>query len=186
MKSTTLVVGIVMVCLMALVLAVRVAGPVNRASSNRSVHGRVLLWKEGLGLFEKHWLTGVGVGSLELHITVPTTGGAETADTESEPKNLVLFWLDEMGLSGGLFLIAFIVLIAKVLQNKTSTLTLGISAAWIVLLVASLVDTPFGTAGRYYGNAVVGSLLGATLMCSGQSLKSHRKDTSRDLVIAAP
>jgi hypothetical protein len=40
----------------------------------------------------------------------------------------------------------------------------GIGAAWLALMAAGVVDTPFGPGERYCGNVLVATLLGASVV----------------------
>lgn len=167
-RWTVLIVGAILVFLTLGIFAVRSAGERNAASAGRSVHGRMLLWRSGLTAFCQHPLTGAGLGALRLPVTVPTSvPGKWERDIEPEPKNLLLDWLGEMGLPGGVLLILMAFSVKKVVEPSRLNMAAGLGAAWIALGVTGVLDTPFGATQPHVSNALVGVLLGATLMLPG-------------------
>ena len=144
------------------VSVVRSHGAVNRASADRSSAGRYILWREGWRCFTHNW-TGVGLASLKLPVREQYLGRV-TDNFVPDPKNLFIDWLDEMGVGGGILFLLFIFGVARALANDGSSDSIGFASCWLALFVAGLFDTPFGVVSRGPMNAVVGALLGATLL----------------------
>jgi hypothetical protein len=146
----------------------RSSGDTNVASVTRSDAGHMLLWKKGVELVESAPLTGSGVGGVEITTTTPTRDPSNPlTQINSEPKNLFLFYLCEMGIGGGILFIAFSkttyeILDAALRRIGENGLAVGVGASWIGLLVAGVVDTPFGPPERYAGNCLFGLLIGMT------------------------
>lgn len=162
-KQTAVLVAVALATAFLLAVYQRTNGDVNQQSSHRSVQGRYLLWHRGLGVFQHHWLTGVGLGALEMPVTVTKLNGKKH-QVIIEPKNVVLHWLAEMGLGGGILFVLFVIAIVNVIRRHSSPIASALGASWLSLVVAGMFDTPFGTADRFYGNALVGALLGAVLL----------------------
>jgi hypothetical protein len=140
-------------------LVVRTNGPLNSQSSNRSLIGRDRLWQAGWSQFLQQPV-GVGLAKLRLHVI---SGRGDKAEYR-QPQNIELYFMDELGVFGaGLFLLFAISITLTVRQNYTPT-GAGIGAAWIALLVAGQTDTPFGVTDRISSIALLGALLGMTLL----------------------
>ena len=144
---------------------VRSAGRLHALGSDGPLQSRYVLWWEGWHSLETHWPSGVGVTGLHLPMH-SDDGGVPNDQMYPDPHNLPLFWLDEMGVGGGLLFLAFLVCIAGVVRRSDAPLAGGLGAAWLALLVAGIFDTPFGlgTKERAFANALSGALLGATLL----------------------
>ena len=163
------------------VVHTRMTGEVNSASAGRSVESRLILWKRGDEIFGRHWLTGVGAGALQIPIRISSPLRGQKPDVfMSEPKNLLLDWLDEMGVAGGILFVLFCIAISAVIRRDCSPVASGIGAAWLSLLVIGVFDTPFGTAQSSYGNVLVGSLLGATMLLASKPNTTPNTKSIRD------
>lgn len=161
--TTAAAMAVVLSIVCLFVVSRRSSGEVNQASTARSTQGHYTLMQRGLGVFRHHWMTGVGAGSLEVPAPVQRAG-IVTETVFLEPKNLIVHWLAELGVGGGALFVVFMVSISHVLRRSSSFIAPGLGAAWIALFVAGLFDTPFGLAARPHANALVGALLGATLL----------------------
>ena len=160
----------------------RMAGAVNASSAQRSVSGRRALWAQAWSVFRQHPLSGVGAGALALPVVKRAWGRANASRTEihHEPNNLLLLWLAERGIVGGIVFALYMAVIAYTIQQArswpgTADAAAGLGAVWIAYLVASLFDTPFGTAFRYSGNVLFGLLLGTTLLLSREVEMAKRR-----------
>lgn len=144
------------------VFFVRSNGPINNASSMRSIHSRFYLFEAGAMIFTHHMLNGVGVGCLSLPAQVTLHG--KTEDVQMlQPYNQCLYWLDEMGIVGGVLIASFFAFIYKTVSNSSSNVATGVAAIWIAVLIASLFNTIFGCDEFSPGNMLIGSLLGITM-----------------------
>ncbi len=163
-----LITTLLMILICCIVALHRVNGEANRISSQGSIRGRVRLWHRGWNIFEEHWITGVGIGALQLPVNSKSHRNPNITDYQIgvEPKNIFLQWLDEMGIGGGILFSLFIIYIYKTLTKHKSSISLGVGGAWVALLVAGLFDTPFGIGARPFGNLLVGMLLGMTMLIS--------------------
>ncbi len=174
----------VLICAVALagvVTGVRMAGPQNRASATVSAQARVRQWWSALATFSAHPITGVGVNSYNAPV-VSTRGGVTTYNVTSDPKGILLHWLVERGIAGGLLFVLFVWTIASLVRSASpDTDVAAIAAAWVGLLAVGCVDTPLGMPGRYAGTCCFGLLLGATAMLqqreeTGPSAMEHHAD----------
>jgi hypothetical protein len=141
---------------------VRSNGPVNSTSSMHSIRSRAYLFEAGALTFSRHWLNGVGVGRLSL--PVPVTIHEHTEYVQMlDPYNQFLYWLDEMGIFGGVLIALLVVSIYKVVSDLPSLTAHGIAAVWVSVLLAGLFNTLFGWNDFSCGNMLIGSLLGITM-----------------------
>ncbi len=158
----TLVTALVAVTLLVVLVHGRTTGEVNRKSTERSNAGHMRLWRAGVQIAFDHPLQGVGLGCLEI-----PTPDVSNQKIQIEPKNLLLYWLCEMGVLGGVLFFSFVIFITNAIRNAhpvNLAFRIQISAAWICLIGIGLFDTPFGTPDRYAGNCVFGFMLGLTLL----------------------
>lgn len=170
-RSVRVIAAAILAGLVLLTFQRRTAGPINAASAARSADGRLLLWQQGFIRFERHWLTGVGVGCLEIPLVTPTRDpDVMRVRSYREPKNILLHWMAEMGVAGLLMFFGFIAAISRSLRAaRDRALAAAIAAAWLALVVAGVVDTPFGVANRLVGTTLVGALLGTTLLAAARA-----------------
>jgi uncharacterized BrkB/YihY/UPF0761 family membrane protein len=155
------------------VFFVRANGPLNHASSNRSIRSRFEFLKSGVATFGEHWLNGVGVGNVSL--TVPNDEIGQSGDIQlTQPYNQFLFWFDEMGIFGVVLSCLFILFIYRTVKLSNADYRNALVAVWLSVSCAALFNTLFGFYIPTCGNMLFGSLLGLT-MCIGSS---QPKDTS--------
>lgn len=151
------------------VVAVRAHDRTSRDSSNRSIESRQVLFQEGIKLFVKHPF----VGSLLSDVQLPVEKKIPYIDQKvtkmsNHPYNQVLFFMDEMGIFGAIFLCAISLGIQQILQKPRQQLGIGLSAAWIAIFVAGLTDTLLGIPSLDADtmNVFAGVLIGLTLNIS--------------------
>jgi hypothetical protein len=142
---------------------VRTDGAVNYFSTLRSNAGRIVVWEAGWKVFEKHWISGVGPGELDMPIHA-TLLGRHLDEAASQSSNLLLQWLDELGGGGGMLLILIACCITSILRRSESPLSRPLAAAWLGIAFAGIFDVPFGTNVEIAPTFVVGLLLGVTMM----------------------
>jgi O-antigen ligase len=141
---------------------VRSSGERNGVSVAGANQARLRQWKGGLNAFITHPLIGVGVGDYAQQV-VTERGSTSTVNVVEDPKNLIVSWLAERGVIGGILFVLFsCAIVTAVRQTAPSTFGAAIAAAWVGLLVAGMVDTPFGPASRPLGNCCFGLLIGCT------------------------
>ena len=142
----------------------RIAGAANQASSDGSLQGRYRVWDGALELFRRHALTGVGVSSVNIPTSVGPAGRMVPL-TFIHCHDLLLNWLVEMGIGGGVLFVVFVVAISRLVRQAATPMALGIGASWIALLLAGIVDVPFGVCTPQYVHncALAAALLGATV-----------------------
>lgn len=146
----------------------RVDGLQNANSSSRSLSSHQTLMRNGIDVFRRNWLTGVGIGELAVP-NQPSQDFAPTFNTGQvfpEPKNQLIFWLCEMGLSGGLLFVLFTVSLARTVSSSYEPCVAFLKGAWVAMIVAVSCDTLFGLASRPYGTVTFATLIGATLLLS--------------------
>jgi O-antigen ligase len=167
------------------VLLHRSTGEVNASSSSRSNASRFLLWKKGGEVFLSHPVMGVGVGNLRIPTSTPTKEtNVRSEQIQIEPKNLLLFYLCELGIFGAVLVGLFVAAISARLKGLISPMAGAIGASWVALIIAGVVDTPFGPAERYVGNACFGLLLGLTvLLISERKMHPLPNDSAEEVVI---
>jgi hypothetical protein len=138
-------------------------GRANEGSISGSNAGREIVWRDGLLVFERHWLTGVGPGCLDMPIHAYYLGAVEN-EAAVYSSNLELQWLDELGIGGGILLSLFIYSIWTILYRSRDSIARPTSAVWLGLLFSGIFDVPFGTNVELGPTVIVGALLGSTLM----------------------
>ena len=144
------------------VFLVRGTGPVNAASSARSVKGRAELMKAGALAFGHHWFEGVGVGRLSLPVQIEIAG-RPTNVSLIDPHNQALFWLAEMGIVGALLIAGLAWFVCRTLRDSQSPWADGVAAVWVSVACAGMFNTLFGLSDFSCGNMLIGSLLGLTM-----------------------
>jgi O-antigen ligase len=150
-------------------MLVRTGGELMGNPEDRSFWGRIAIWQTALRVWWDYPLIGGGVG------TYAARQHAHLSDTlrkynpmNTEPKNLFLHWLCELGIVG--LLMGLLVLIRAAglwrqvvnrLQHGTSThaLMVGMGLALLALLLTGLMDTPVLEYGRWASTLVAFSLL---------------------------
>lgn len=168
------VIALCMCLLVGLIMYNRGTGSRNSASAQQSVANRFVVWVQGVEILEKHWLTGIGVGPLIIRVSAPTStsNGNLVAQTVNGPKNVVLYFMDELGVIGMVLLALAFTCIHQMLvaaSKKPNPEAIALSTAWIALMLYSFIDTTFGGPRQYYGNAIVGYLYASTVLLAPRS-----------------
>lgn len=109
-------------------------------------------------LFRSHWFTGLGLGAYES-----TPGSFYLSQPFFLPDNTLFFWLDEMGVAGGLFFLLFVMLVVCILRGTTK-LTMSTMPVWFNVFCAAMLCLPFDANPSSCGNMLVFSLLALTIM----------------------
>lgn len=138
--------------------------------SFRSAMVRNANWQHGFhNAISKIW-NGAGIGAFDKPKAPPPSTPACLLPLPplQEPGNAFLHWLEELGIAGGVLYGFFLIAIVDALRRQEREMATVIGAAWLALLVASLFDTPFGSWERASGTAIVGMLMGATLLPSSR------------------
>lgn len=173
-KRRNLLLLLLAVCLIsALASVTRMYGRVNLASSDRSITGRSDLWREGASIFWSHPISGVGDGALQIYL-----GSMKRHSKDGllpEPKNLLLFLLDELGITGGLMYGLLVLYVAKISSFAVDADIRLIASCWIFVMISGIVDTPFGVQTMVCGNIVFGVLVGTAALVH---LRKDRNSTS--------
>jgi hypothetical protein len=161
-KSLVLAISVLVACCF-FTFWIRSSGAKNHDSLARSNSGHVFVTRLGWDSFLRHPLTGVGAGQLALPVQVAHAGKERTI-YYNECENLPIQWLAEMGIGGGLLLVLFASCLYGILAQSKDKLAIAISASWVGLLVAGFFDMPFGYDLRLPSTALVGALIGASMM----------------------
>ena len=167
-KRKTIYVALSCLIVVALTFFARVDGPRNHVSTVGSNRGHIMLVRDGLHHFEQHWLTGVGLCQpIDLILVDPAV--KLPPNSYYDPQNLLLEWLDDMGIGGGLLLLAFIFAVCVEVGRDRTNVAYGIGAGWLGIMIAGVSNTPFGIPGEASGSVISGALLGAVLMLGNSS-----------------
>jgi len=159
-------VGVVVVfftALVALTVRIRTNGLVNQTSADGSWQGRRLLWSSGFDVFKHHWLTGIGAARLSL----PAFSGHFPhlhQITMLHPCSLLLLWMCEGGIGAAMLLLMFCWFVGRALNARSTAVAWGYLAGWTGIIMASLMDTPFGYIDRDVVNIIAGAFIGAVLL----------------------
>lgn len=161
-KKHVFIVALSMLLLVILTVSIRSFDPASRLSTTKSNFGHIMLIRSGWNEFCKHWLTGVGVGC----VRIPLTWGrySKHDSTMAQPENLLLCWLDEIGVVGGGLVIAWMLVLYRILYKYRTSQSAGLSGAWIALGILGLTCTPVGFPDQALQNCLVGGLIASTLM----------------------
>ena len=151
-----------------IVSGMRNADAISRRSTARSSQGHVWYWKRGWNVFTQHWLTGAGAGSTLVQIPVVAGGITQEMETVTS-NNLVIQWLGEFGIGGGILLALIGATIRRILSAQRSALAIGLAGAWLSFFIASLFNVSYG-ASNLPGGALIGVLFGLTLQIKPASL----------------
>jgi hypothetical protein len=156
----------------AFVLFARGHGVANARSAQGSENSRVTSMRDSLTIFERHPLGGVGVGAIGAPIPIVVDGVA-TTEIGTFPKNLLLLWMDEMGIVG-VAIIGFMAFgFATVTYRNGTLIGAALGAAGIGVMVAGCFDTPIGVSGTAAGNVLAGVLVGAVLLIPAGRMPSE-------------
>jgi hypothetical protein len=118
----------------------------------------------GSAVFANNFLLGVGIGRSPLPLD-PCSGcasGITFYSTFREPGNLFLYWLGALGLGGAILLSMFCVGVWRILRSSDQSHVL--SGIWTSVIIVGMFETLFGPPGSDAANALLGALLGATLL----------------------
>jgi O-antigen ligase len=139
------VITVALICFVA--IAFRMLGPDNAISSAGSDSDHAAFLILGMRAFAHNPLTGVGLGNIRWN---------------TDGSNLLVQWLAEFGIGGGLLLAALIVAIIRCLRGRSARIT-AVGAPLLGIALAGLSDVPFGVVGHPASTCAVGLLLGATM-----------------------
>ncbi|MEO7719551.1 MAG: hypothetical protein ABIY70_25390 [Capsulimonas sp.] len=143
----------------------------SKLSSDRSLGSHLDLWRIGAKVFENNFVSGVGVGSLQIPVINQSLSskGVIHQQIMITPMSTPLLWLDEMGVLGGILLVGIVIAIINTIKKDESLTQTGLSSAWLALAIVSLTNVPFGTVETLPSTALIGVLLGVTMkQCSPQ------------------
>jgi len=160
-RTLTFAIQLILVLLVLLSWHIRSEGVANQISSERSELSHSICWRLGLQTFHNHLFTGVGPAQLQIIVHSQATNAVYHLQ---EPKNLLIMWLAEFGISGGVLMALFVVVLVKVMKQGRSIMTDAIAVSWIAVAVAGISDTPIGVSDRPYSNLLLGVLLGMSLL----------------------
>jgi protein-disulfide isomerase len=153
---------------LAVLAVVTVRGPTFGAVhlTSRAVTVRTNLWKASLPHLTSHFWNGSGIGSFESPPIEIGSQGEQGSKYQPvrEPGNALLHFMEELGVAGGILACLFLVALFDIFRRQSLNSTLALQGAWIAVLIACLFDTPFGSPGRTCGTALLGILLGTTLL----------------------
>ena len=172
-KKPVFIVALPVLLLVVFTVGIRSFDPASQLSTTKSNFGHIMLIRSGWDEFCKHWLTGVGVGC----VRIPLTWGrfSKQDSTMAQPENLLLCWLDEIGIVGGCLVIAWVSVLYRILHMHRTSQSAGLSGAWVALGILSLTCTPIGFPNQVFQNCLVGGLIASTLMLGPDSqLDRHR------------
>lgn len=176
LRSVSAGVTIVLFSICVVAVMHRSGSAIAQTSTERSNESRIVLWQDGIQIFRNNWLAGVGVGELNIK---PRARQNTRPIVMNEPKNMILDWLDEYGLTGGIIFAMLIISIASIIRLASDRrYALGVAAGWIAFFIAGLADTPFVTVTHFSGDCAFGFLIGCTQlllcrqvpMCASQTL----------------
>lgn len=162
-RKVVLALALTLILIFSAVVAVRSWGPANRRSADISAFARLVIWKHAWNMFVNNAETGVGPSHVTFAVQ-SKRAGAFHEDTLRQPLNSVLYWLDEFGVLGGVLFGAMAVSTIKIFRSTTAPIALGIAAAWMGLFIAGLTDTTLALTFRKSENALIGMLLGFTVL----------------------
>jgi O-antigen ligase len=147
---------------------IRSNGSVNQLSSNRSANSRFFIWRSGWMLFLKNPITGLGVR--QVNISAPEKNGNHIL--LNDPDSIVLNVLDQFGTIGGLLFGLTIIIIIGIVQKNNSAFADLVGSIWLSFMIAGATDTTFGALDRTYSFALLGIIMGVTILSSIKKLDS--------------
>ena len=176
-KKHVFIVALPVLSLVIFTIGIRSFDQASQLSTTKSNFGHVMLIRSGWDEFCKHWLTGVGVGC----VRIPLTWGrfSKLDSTMAQPENLLLCWLDEIGIVGGCLVIAWVFVLYRILHLHRTSQSAGLSGAWVALGVLSLTCTPIGFPNQVLQNCLVGGLVASTLMLGPDSQPDRHHCTNQ-------
>jgi hypothetical protein len=154
--------------LVAGTVAIRTTGTTNHVSAEASWNGRLELWEESVNVIRHQWLFGVGSTQLRLPAYMGH-GGNRHHVTMLHPCNLLLLWTCENGVCGGALLLLLCVAAYRFFGERRFIMSYGFGAAWLGVMIASVLDTPFGYVDRLAVNIVAGACIGGIMLLSDVS-----------------
>jgi hypothetical protein len=151
------------VALFVFCIFIRANGPTNSASVTRSNYGHLNDWRLGVLVFADHPLAGIGVGEWQLPVA-PSFNNQIVGHLLDDPHNQVLAWLDQTGCIGACVLLALLLSVHKAAFASKAQDAYWLRLIWIGIAAACMFCTPFGLVRRECSNALLGFLLGMTLI----------------------
>lgn len=166
--------------LLSLVLLMRDYNQASITSTQRSNIGHWQLLRNGLSVASAAMPFGVGIGAMEVPVKVKIKGVIVQVNYP-RPDSLLVLWLGELGIGGGLlfFLYCFGIYQALISRDQSDSLGLALKTVWLSLGVSSIIMTPFGFAAWSQCNVIVTVLLGATLLYVPVEVSSQTKASAR-------
>lgn len=154
---------VVFTALTFLTSAMRSNGQARIVSTDKSNQGHYKAWEGGLRAFTMRPLTGVGISALAIPIERESGGVTTKAESLTEPKSLYIGLLADLGVSGGLLVIAFVYGLVSHFRSTRDPLSNQLLASWLALAVLGLFDTVV-LCDRFPSNVFFGLLVGLTMM----------------------
>lgn len=149
------------VCTIA-VFSIRTAGYKNQVSSSLSIEARPRAWRVGWDIFLKHPASGVGVTNNLMELD-SIRHGETIPSFVSHPFNAELYWLDTMGIPGGLLFLYLTASVFCLISGKQPIIVIALGSAWIVLFIIGLTDSVLSLSMLLTLDCVIGILVGMTL-----------------------
>jgi O-antigen ligase len=140
----------------------RLWGHINRVSTDRSSLGHLRLWRHGFHVFAKHWLFGAGLGYISL-----ATEDNIVDYVAYDPENLLLQWLEQFGVIGGVLFLLAVYLVVRAIKGR-SLCHMTLQAMWAATAIVGCFNPVLATSSMA-GGALVGVLLGSTLLLPADS-----------------
>ncbi|NLH99951.1 MAG: O-antigen ligase family protein [Chthonomonadales bacterium] len=177
-RKVALTIAVTSGVLVVTVNVLRNLDPIRRESTARSTRGHVSYWQAGMNAFTKHWSLGAGAGSAMVSIPVHANGVTEEVHVPVA-NNLLIEWLAEFGVAGGVLYVLFAKSIVAVLRAERGHVSAGLSGAWTAYAVTGWFVPSYGSSNRP-GGVVLGMLVGMTILCirgtgSRASSAGHRQ-----------
>ncbi len=160
-RRAVLVCGFIFTLASTLLVCFQIAGGPDYSVMQRFLAAERETWHDGLIIVKNNWLIGVGPGTLDIPSDNPSLHPGFFRENELQPTNLPLLIAEELGLGGCIIVLAIAYKIWRIIQRNPDW---AFASAWIAFAIFSLINLPSGTADKYYGNAIVGSLLGGTIL----------------------
>lgn len=155
--------------------ALRLSTPSRIISTTDSNFGHIQRLRAGVSVFIAHPVTGVGLGKLTL-TNERMKNGILLSSSSKDPLNYYILVLAESGLVGFLGLLGFIMATATSLSCPPQRLTPPLIGSLAAIAFACLFDTPFLSAGHFFGTTLLTSLL--ALLAQGNTNETHLAKTS--------
>jgi hypothetical protein len=174
-KRIVMTVGMCIFCLLLLIFYHRGPFFLTIGSLQGAIDQQLSRWHTGAAPFEHNWLVGSGLRNTDAWNGSTMISDETSAATAVAANDILIFWLNEFGIAGGLLFAVFSATIYYALRPHMKTAVgLGLTASWIALAVDGIFDVPFGVGGLYFGNALVGCLTGATMLLNVYGLTGSK------------